>query len=88
MSQFTKRAKLSPPPKFTKTSFPMLTHEGGAGFSKDAKTELYTLVMTERFSNTFYETADSRFDRLTKLAVTCAVNDPVWYSRMIPRLRR
>lgn len=56
------------------------TFEGGAGYTRDAKTELF-LRATGAFHGgeaDFYESADQRDDRLRELVRTVAIDDPDW----------
>ena len=56
------------------------TFEGGAGYTRDAKTELF-LRATGAFhggESDFYESADKRDDRLRELVRTVAIEDPSW----------
>src|SRR6266508_5756587 len=65
-----------------------LTYEGGAGFSRDPKSELFLLAVTNMVGEqTFYEGArerDRRFAALVRLATTV---DPAWVARFVPFLR-
>jgi hypothetical protein len=56
------------------------TFEGGAGYTRDAKTELF-LRATGAFhggEGSFYESADKRDNRLRELVRTIAIEDPDW----------
>lgn len=88
MARFTQTATKKPK-GFTgvKDVKPTLTYQGGIGFSKDEKTELYSRLLTERFGNTFYESADFRQGRIAQLAMGLAKSDPVWFSNMVGWLR-
>lgn len=64
------------------------TFEGGTGFARDQKTELY-LRATTSFAGEgkFYETADEADGRAIQLAREVAVSDWAWFSKFIPWLR-
>lgn len=65
-----------------------LTHEGGQGFDKDARTELFTLAVTNMVGETtFYESAANRDNRFRDLVRHLAVEDPEWTGRFIEWLR-
>jgi hypothetical protein len=64
------------------------THQGGAGFARDAKSELFLLAVTNMVGEkTFYESADDRDERFERLVHEVAVSDPQWMGRFIPWLR-
>jgi hypothetical protein len=64
------------------------THEGGAGWARDAKSELYLLAVTNMVSEgTFYESGKERDARFEQLIAQVAAEDPDWVARMIPWLR-
>ena len=70
------------------TTGPAATHEGGAGFTRDAKSELFLLAVTNMVGEaTFYEPAGARDSRFTQLVHTVAVQDVDWLGRFIPWLR-
>jgi hypothetical protein len=67
---------------------PATTHQGGAGFARDAKSELFLLAVANMVGeHTFYETADARDTRFEELVHQVAVQDPDWMCRFIPWLR-
>lgn len=64
------------------------THQGGAGYARDAKSELFLLAVTNMVGeNTFYERAGQRDERFEQLVHQVAREDPDWLVRMIPWLR-
>jgi hypothetical protein len=83
-----KRAATAPV-KSTKGRKPdTLTHEGGAGFSREAKSELFLLAVTNMVSeNTFYENGKNRDKRFVTLIKQVALEDPDWLARFVPYLR-
>lgn len=67
---------------------PATTHQGGAGVTRDAKSELFLLAVTNMVGeNTFYESAGTRDTRFEQLVHTVAMQDPDWMVRFIPWLR-
>jgi TROVE domain len=65
-----------------------LTHEGAPGWSRDAKSELYLLAVTNMGSErTFYESAADRDSRYAQLARQVAAEDLPWLAGMLPWLR-
>jgi hypothetical protein len=64
------------------------TYEGGKGFVRDLKSELFLLAVTNMVGeDTFYESAEARDDRFTGLVHAVAVEDVYWLGRFIPWLR-
>lgn len=67
---------------------PATTHEGAAGFARDAKSELFLLAVTNMVGEaTFYESAGARDSRFVELVHTVAVEDIDWLGRFIAWLR-
>lgn len=64
------------------------TYEGGAGFSRDPKGELFLLAVTNMVSEkTFYESGKERDERFESLIRQVANDDPDWIARFVPYLR-
>ena len=63
------------------------THEGGTGFVREPKAELFVTAVSSLMKPTFYEAEDAREARLAKLAGQVAVEDPEWTLRFITWLR-
>lgn len=64
------------------------TYNDGAGFSREAKSELFLLAVTNMVSeNTFYENGKNRDERFAKLVRQVALEDPDWIARFVPYLR-
>jgi hypothetical protein len=64
------------------------THEGGIGFSRDPKSELFLLAVTNMVSEqTFYEGGKERDQRFVNLIRQVAIEDPDWVARFVPYLR-
>ncbi|MER7331648.1 MULTISPECIES: TROVE domain-containing protein [unclassified Micromonospora] len=64
------------------------THEGGPGYARDAKSELFLLAVTNMVGEkTFYESAEARDERFERLVRQVAVADPAWTARFLPWLR-
>lgn len=91
MSKFAKNAtvKIKPLVQTRSSAAPdTLTHEGGAGFSRDEKSELFLLAITNMVGEkTFYENASSRDARFEALVQTISKTDPSWIARFVPYLR-
>lgn len=86
MAKFAQtRAPLSSP---VQTVTQTRTFEGGQGFSRDAKSDLFLLAATNMVGeDTFYESAKDRDARFVKLIWQIAQDDPEWISRFIPYVR-
>jgi hypothetical protein len=64
------------------------THEGGRGYARDVRSELFLLAVTNMVSeNTFYESADQRDTRYADLVGQAAVEHPDWTAHMLRWLR-
>jgi hypothetical protein len=67
---------------------PGVTHEGGQGFVRDVKSELFLLAVANMVGeDTFYEKAgdrDARYDRLVRQAT---IEDPEWTVELLRWLR-
>jgi hypothetical protein len=65
-----------------------VTAEGGAGFTRDAKSELFLLALTNMVGEaTFYEAARDRDQRFAALIKTVTAEDPAWIAGFVPFLR-
>lgn len=65
-----------------------VTFEGGAGWTKDDKTALFSLAVTNMVGEkTFYEEGGTRDKRFIDLIHKVAKSDPEWIARFIPYLR-
>src|SRR5690606_26997962 len=65
------------------------TYEGGAGYARDQKSELFLLGVTNFVGeNTFYEDAGDRDERFARLSRVVAVADSDWMLRFVKWLRR
>lgn len=64
------------------------TFEGGAGFTRDAKTDLFLASVNSFNEDTFYESASDRVARIRPLVISVAVSDPEWLRKMISWERR
>lgn len=64
------------------------THQGGPGFARDAKSELFLLAVSNMVGeNTFYEQANTRDSRYSQLVREVAVSDLDWTTRFARWLR-
>lgn len=71
-----------------RSATPTATHQGSAGYSRDAKSELFLLAVSNMVGeSTFYEAGGSRDTRFEELVHTVALDDPDWLGRFIPWLR-
>ncbi|MHA6764710.1 TROVE domain-containing protein [Streptacidiphilus sp. PAMC 29251] len=88
MSRFnTRTAKPTVSSPVTNTT-PGLTHQGGAGYLRDAKSELFLLAVANFVGqDTFYESGGTRDDRYTTLVRELAVQDPAWTAALLGWLR-
>lgn len=76
------------PPSVITTTGPATTFEGGTGYSRDDKSDLFLLAVTNMVGeNTFYEKARDRDDRFVQLIHSVAVTDPAWLYRFVGWLR-
>jgi hypothetical protein len=67
---------------------PTLTHEGGAGFSRDPQSDLFLFAAVNMVGeDTFYEGASERDTRFRNLIWQCVRRDPGWVARFVPFLR-
>lgn len=89
-----KLANLAPaPPKAavktrSKSKPDTLTYEGGVGFSRKSKSELFLFAISNMVSeDTFYEGSSERDKRFVDLAHKVTKSDPDWVARFIPYLR-
>lgn len=65
-----------------------VTHEGGAGYARSAKSELFLLAVANMVgTDTFYETGGQRDDRYTRLVRKLAIEDPEWCVNFLRWLR-
>lgn len=89
MGKFTQagaRANVYHPIATTDTQIP--THEGGIGYKRDAKSELFLLAVTNMVSeDTFYEEGKKRDQRYVDLIHEITHTDPEWIAKLIPWLR-
>jgi hypothetical protein len=66
----------------------IVTHEGGAGWSRDPRSELFLLAVGNMVGEkSFYESASDRDDRFENLIGQVAKIDPDWLARFVPYLR-
>ncbi|MGY0023124.1 TROVE domain-containing protein [Streptomyces sp. YJ-C3] len=64
------------------------THQGGIGFERDARSELFLLAVANFVSQqTFYEAGADRDDRFAALVRQLAVTDPEWTAGLLGWLR-
>lgn len=64
------------------------TYEGGPGFTRDVKSELFQLAVVNMVGEqTFYESAGSRDSRYVQLVRQATLDDPDWTARFLGWLR-
>jgi len=63
------------------------TYEGGAGYARDTKSELFLLAVTQFAEATFYESGQDRDSRYAQLIHAAALADPEWTARLLSWLR-
>lgn len=89
MSRFntrTTRPNVSSP--IATTGETTLTHQGGTGYLREPKSELFLLAVTNMVgTDTFYETGGQRDNRYTALVRQLAVEEPAWTAGMLGWLR-
>jgi len=65
-----------------------VTHEGGPGYARDARSELFLLAVTNMVGeHTFYESASKRDTRYAELVHETTRQDPEWTARFLHWLR-
>lgn len=65
-----------------------VTHQGGAGWSRDPKSDLFLLGVTNMVGeDTFYEAATDRDNRFRQLVTQTTLMDPEWVASLVPFLR-
>ncbi|MFC5908662.1 TROVE domain-containing protein [Streptacidiphilus monticola] len=89
MSRFNvKTAKPSAVSPVMTTGRRTVTHQGGTGHLRDAKSELFLLAVTNMVGqDTFYERGGHRDDRYTQLIRRLAVEDHEWTAALLTWLR-
>lgn len=67
---------------------PSFTYEGGIGYERDSKSELFLLAVSNMVKqNTFYESGKDRDSRFKTLAHKVTQEDPDWVANFVPYLR-
>lgn len=71
------------------TNTPLATHEGGQGFARTPRSELFLTAITEMAEDTYYETASQRRDRIRLLVgqVLTEKDGRAWLEAFLPWLR-
>ena len=81
-------ARLSGASPVATTGRTAATHEGGAGFLRTEKSELFLLAVTDMVGqDAFYEQGGRRDDRYARLVRRLAVTDPEWTAALLGWLR-
>lgn len=64
------------------------TYEGGDGYARDTKSELFLLAVSNMGGeDTFYESGNQRDNRFAQLVRAAALTDPEWTARLLKWLR-
>ncbi|MET8545859.1 TROVE domain-containing protein [Kitasatospora sp. NPDC004799] len=76
----------APPPVVRRRG--VANHQGGSGYVREPKAELFLLAVSHRFGrDTFYETAAEREERYLRLVREHALSDPRWTLGLLRWLR-
>ena len=80
MTKFAKQVPITgvQGPIGTVTHEAVSTHEGGIGWARDAKSELFLLAAANMVDDTFYESAEQRDARYVRLIEEVTKADPEW----------
>ncbi|MBC9711911.1 TROVE domain-containing protein [Streptomyces sp. TRM66268-LWL] len=89
MARFnTKSARAGGTSRITSTGRTLRTYEGGRGFEREERSELFLLAVANLVSQqTFYEKGADRDDRFAHLVRKLAVEDPAWTAGLLGWLR-
>lgn len=88
MSKLSGLPPAVPSPVTTAGGSPTVTFEGGAATTRDVRSELFLLAVTNMVSeDTFYECGESRDVRFRSLIHGATALDPDWVARFVPYLR-
>ncbi|WP_086850774.1 TROVE domain-containing protein [Amycolatopsis kentuckyensis] len=89
MSKFnTARAPAATSPVRGEATPSTVTHQGGAGYARDTKSELFLLAVSNMVGeHTFYESAGTRDTRYAELVRKSTLDDPQWTARFLRWLR-
>ncbi|MEU5263467.1 TROVE domain-containing protein [Amycolatopsis sp. NPDC021455] len=89
MSKFnTARAPAATSPVRGEATPSTVTHQGAAGYARDARSELFLLAVTNMVGeDTFYESAGTRDTRYAELVHRSTLDDPQWTARFLRWLR-
>ncbi|WP_410607689.1 TROVE domain-containing protein [Amycolatopsis sp. lyj-109] len=89
MSKFnTARAPAATSPVRGEATPSTVTHQGGAGYARDTKFELFLLAVTNMVGeHSFYESAGTRDTRYAELIRKSTLDDPQWTVRFLRWLR-
>lgn len=88
MAKFNKAARNAASGPVRTTAATTTTFEGGPAWSRDAKSDLFLLAVTNMVGeDTFYESAGQRDERFRSLVAAVAVEDADWIGRFTGWLR-
>ena len=90
MAKFAKQPTAVPSAvKTTATTPDTLTHEGAPAYTRDAKSELFVTALTSLISeDSYYESAETRDQRLVATLDLVTKEDPSWVQAFLPWLRK
>jgi hypothetical protein len=72
----------------TSTTPDATTHEGGSAYTRNSRSELFLLGVSNFVGeNTFYESATDRDERFAALSRKVAVENPEWFAKFVAWLR-
>jgi hypothetical protein len=72
---------------FIRTAGTAQTANDGEGFTRDAKSDLFLMAVTDFAEKTYYEARDDRDERFARLVHECVKQDPAWVARFAGWLR-
>lgn len=88
MARFNRSVTLPPAaPVLTTTGARAINHQGGIGFQREPKAELFLLAASYLDGNRFYGTAEEQDNRFRALVHKLAVDEPEWTYELINWLR-
>jgi hypothetical protein len=88
MAKFARNLFRGAPSAPVTTGGTAATFEGGAAWSRDARSDLFLLAAVNMVGeDTFYEAAGARDERFRTLVHTATRQDPDWVARFVPYLR-
>lgn len=87
MSKFNTNVKTKVANPIATTAVKTVNHQGGEGFLRTPKAELFFAAASNFVEDTFYESSQDRSIRIRKLVSKVAVDDPIWMAQFVNWLR-